>query len=148
MKVTLLGTGGPRPDPKRMGSSTLISVNGENLIVDAGRGATTRLVQAGVPITGYGYVFVTHLHFDHTAGLPDLLLSAWNMARNKTIHVYGPRGTRAMVQRLFEAFERDIWYRLTETKLTTEEKRELEKSRKDVEEGKCTSLEDLLDELG
>ena len=37
---------------------------------------------------------------------------------------------------------------LPEEELTPEEKRELEKSRKDVEEGRCTSLEDLLDELG
>jgi hypothetical protein len=37
---------------------------------------------------------------------------------------------------------------LPEEELTPEEKRELEKSRKDVEEGRCISLEDLLDELG
>jgi hypothetical protein len=37
---------------------------------------------------------------------------------------------------------------LPEEELTPEEKRELEKSRRDVEEGRCTSLEDLLDELG
>ena len=36
---------------------------------------------------------------------------------------------------------------LPEEELTPEEKRELEKSRKDVEGGRCTSLEDLLDEL-
>lgn len=44
MKVVLLGTGGPRPDPDRMGPSTLVSVNSENIVVDAGRGVATRLV--------------------------------------------------------------------------------------------------------
>lgn len=120
MKVVLLGTGGPRPDPKRMGPSTLVTINNENIVVDAGRGVATRLVEAGVPITEYGYVFITHHHFDHTAGLADLLFAAWNMTRNKTIHVYGPNGTEKMVENLFQAYERDIWYRLSETELTHE----------------------------
>ena len=120
MKAVLLGTGGPRPDPDRMGPSTLISIGDDNIIVDAGRGVATRLVQAGVEITDYGYVFITHHHFDHTGGLGDLLFAAWNKARNKTIHVYGPRGTVKMVNHLFEAYERDIWYRMSETELTVE----------------------------
>ncbi len=49
------------------------------------------------------------------------MFSAWNKARNKTIHVYGPRGTELMVKHLFEAYERDIWYRLNETELTVEQ---------------------------
>lgn len=120
MKVVLLGTGGPRPDPERMGPSTLVSVGSDNIIVDAGRGVATQLVRAGVSITDYGFVFLTHHHFDHTGGLADLLFAAWNKARNQTIHVYGPRGTELMVKHLFEAYERDIWYRLSETELTVE----------------------------
>ncbi len=120
MKAIILGTGGPRPDPNRMGPSTLVSIGDDNIIIDAGRGVATRLVQAGVLITDYGYVFITHHHFDHTGGLADLLFAAWNKARNKTIHVYGPMGTRKMVNHLFEAYERDIWYRMSETKLTVE----------------------------
>ena len=120
MKITLLGTGGPRPDPKRMGPSTLVRVGSDNLVFDAGRGVATRLVQAGVPITDFAYIFLTHLHFDHTGGLADLLFAAWNLARNKTIHVYGPKGTEAMVRHIFDAYERDIWYRLSETVLTHE----------------------------
>ncbi len=120
MKAIILGTGGPRPDPNRMGPSTLVSIGDDNIIIDAGRGVATRLVQAGVPITDYGYIFITHHHFDHMGGLADLLFAAWNKARNKTIHVYGPMGTRKMVNHLFEAYERDIWYRMSETKLTVE----------------------------
>lgn len=120
MKITLLGTGGPRPDPNRMGPSTLVTIGLDNLIFDAGRGVAARLVQAGVSITDYGYVFITHLHFDHTGGLADLLFAAWNKARNQTIHVYGPKGIDKTVEHLFEAYERDIWYRLSETELTHE----------------------------
>ena len=120
MKLVLLGTGGPRPDPARMGPSTLVSIGSSNLVFDAGRGVAARLVQAGVPITEYSHVFITHLHFDHTGGLADLLFAAWNKARNQTIQVYGPKGTKSLISHLFEAYERDIWYRLSETELTHE----------------------------
>jgi ribonuclease Z len=120
-----------------MGPSTLVSIGDDNIIIDAGRGVATRLVQAGVPITDYGYVFITHHHFDHTGGLADLLFAAWNKARNKTIHVYGPMGTRKMINHLFEAYERDIWYRMSETKLTIEKLIDIRKMVKvhDVEPG-------------
>ena len=120
MKVTLLGTGGPRPDPRRQGPATLVQIGEENLLFDAGRGVATQVVRAGVEITDVGHVFVTHHHFDHTGGLADVLFAAWNKARNETIRVYGPEGTRDMVGRLFEAYERDIGYRLRETELTVE----------------------------
>jgi chromosome segregation ATPase len=54
MKVTLLGTGGPRPDPRRQGPATLIQVGEENLLFNAGRGVATQIVRAGVEITDLG----------------------------------------------------------------------------------------------
>ena len=104
MKITLLGTGGPRPDPYREGPSSVVSIGDENILIDAGRGTSSRLVQAGTPITEVGYVFITHHHFDHTAGLADMLFAAWNKARNKTIKVFGPKGTSEMLGHLFNAY--------------------------------------------
>ena len=48
IKVTLLGTGGPLPSIERFGPSTLIEAGGQTFLIDAGRGALQRLVQAGV----------------------------------------------------------------------------------------------------
>lgn len=120
MKVILLGTGGPRPDPDRQGPSLVVRIGDDNLVFDAGRGAATQLVRAGIPITEVGHVFLTHHHFDHTGGLADLVFAAWNKARNRTIRVFGPVGTSRMLRRLFEAYSPDIEYRLRETALTVE----------------------------
>jgi ribonuclease BN (tRNA processing enzyme) len=50
MEIILLGTGGPRPDPRRMATTTLIRLGEENILIDAGRGVMVQLSKAGVRI--------------------------------------------------------------------------------------------------
>jgi ribonuclease BN (tRNA processing enzyme) len=57
-------------------------------------------------------VFLTHLHSDHTLGLPDLILTPWVMNRAQPLEVYGPQGTRAMVDHILAAWKLDIDVRL------------------------------------
>ena len=44
MRITLLGTGSPIPDPRRAGPSTLVTADGLTVLVDCGRGVLMRLV--------------------------------------------------------------------------------------------------------
>ena len=48
MKITLLGTGSPMPDPNRAGPSTLVQAGNQNIVVDCGRGCVMRIVGAGL----------------------------------------------------------------------------------------------------
>src|SRR5271169_1361063 len=48
IKVTLLGTGNPRPVMSRFGPSILVEAGKEKLLFDCGRGATQRLYQLQV----------------------------------------------------------------------------------------------------
>ena len=50
LRITLLGTGTPVPRPDRFGPSTLVEAGDQKLLIDAGRGATMRLYQLGIPI--------------------------------------------------------------------------------------------------
>ncbi|MGA7380124.1 MAG: MBL fold metallo-hydrolase [Terriglobales bacterium] len=76
-KVTLLGTGNPRPVMSRFGPSILVEAGKEKLVFDCGRGATQRLYQLKIPFTEITGLFLTHLHSDHTVGIPDLWLTGW-----------------------------------------------------------------------
>src|SRR6476620_7961983 len=49
LKVTLLGTGAPRPVMERFGPSILVEAGKEKLLFDCGRGATMRLYQLKAP---------------------------------------------------------------------------------------------------
>jgi ribonuclease BN (tRNA processing enzyme) len=53
-------------------------------------------------------VFLTHLHADHTAGYPDLLLTPWIMGRREPLDIYGPQGLKAMTKHVKNAWQLDI----------------------------------------
>jgi hypothetical protein len=113
-QVVMLGTGTPLPDPDRSGPSTAIVVNGTGYIVDAGTGVVRRAAAArdkGVKAlepTNLRLAFLTHLHADHTLGLPDLILTPWIMGRKEPLELYGPVGTREMVEHILQAYDVDI----------------------------------------
>jgi ribonuclease Z len=112
IRVTLLGTGRPDPTIDRFGPSTLVEAGGQLLLFDCGRGAAQRLWQLGIPLSRAGAVFLTHLHSDHTVGLPDLWLTGWLPTRYggrvAPLGVWGPEGTRAMAAGLRQAYAWDL----------------------------------------
>ncbi len=113
LKVVLLGTGaGPLVNLRQYEASTLVEAGGQRFLFDCGRGATLRLVEAGVPIGSISRIFLTHLHSDHVVQLPDLLLTGWAGGRRAVpLAVWGPVGTRAMMDHLQQAFAFDIQMR-------------------------------------
>ena len=55
------------------------------------------------------HLFLTHLHFDHTEGLTEFMLSPWIYFREGPVNVgYRPPGTEAMSKHLTEAYIKDI----------------------------------------
>jgi ribonuclease BN (tRNA processing enzyme) len=112
-KVVLLGTGTPRPYPDRSGPATAIVVGERAYLVDFGPGVVRRAAAAaekGTPeldSTNMKVAFLTHLHSDHTAGYPDLILTPWVMGRTE-LDVYGPQGLEEMTKHVLEAWQQDI----------------------------------------
>ncbi len=106
--VVLLGTGMPRPDPDASGPATAVVVGHKTFLFDAGPGVERRLAAAHLPINGVTALFITHLHSDHTLGLPDLIFTSWVMGRAKPMQAYGPHGLRAMVDNIDAAWSEDI----------------------------------------
>lgn len=114
IKVTLLGTApGPPVRPGWAGISTMVEAGGQRFLFDVGYGSLERLVESGLPMDAVSKVFVTHLHSDHVADLPALLLLPWAgpSARDVPLEVWGPEGTRDMMQHLQKAFAFDIHVR-------------------------------------
>jgi len=112
MEVILLGTGGPRPDPRRMATTTLIRLGEENILIDAGRGVMVQLSKAGVPLGSINTVFLTHHHFDHIGDLYDVMLNSWLHGREDDLRIYGPPDTERLVNTLItQVYDKDIAWR-------------------------------------
>ena len=120
-RVTLLGTGTPIPGPERFGPSTLIEAGDQKLIVDAGRGATIRLYQLGMPIGRIDALLLTHYHSDHIVGIPDFWLTGWLQShfgqRTAPLHVIGPTGAQELMSNLERAYALDIKIRIADEKI-------------------------------
>ncbi len=111
ISVVLLGTGNPRPSLERFGPSILVTADSERLLFDCGRGATQRLFQRGIPLGEVRSLFLTHLHSDHTVGIPDLWLTGWIFGRTRPLEIRGPAGTRELVAGLEKAYAFDVHMR-------------------------------------
>lgn len=113
MKVTLLGTGSPIPSPTCGGPSTLVQAGGQNILVDAGRAVIMRLMGAMVPPPLVSAVVLTHLHSDHICDLNDVITTRWVASPAAApLPIYGPVGTKKMVEGLLAMLSFDEGYRL------------------------------------
>jgi ribonuclease Z len=83
-KVLVMGTGDPTPNPYRYGPAMAVIVNGYPYFVDCGEGwwralSGSVLSQDAMDfasifaLPNLKYMFLTHLHEDHTVGLPSFI---------------------------------------------------------------------------
>jgi ribonuclease BN (tRNA processing enzyme) len=119
LAIVLLGTGTPNAEPDRSGPSVAIVVGDTPYIVDCGPGVVRRAAAAQVAgiealePKKLTRLFLTHLHSDHTAGYPDLILTPWVLERSEPLVVYGPPDTQAMTEHVLAAYSEDIRDRLS-----------------------------------
>jgi ribonuclease Z len=87
-----------------MGPSTLVEAGDHKFLFDVGRGATANIRALGLKLGDIREVFLTHLHFDHVAGLADLWLTGHHPGdfgqRVEPMVVHGPVGIAPMVEGL------------------------------------------------
>lgn len=110
-KVTLLGTGSPLVSTTRSGPATLVEAGREKLLFDAGRGTTLQLYKLKILPGNIDELFLTHLHSDHTVGIPDLWLTGvlpTGGNRTHAFQVWGPKGTIDMMNNLEKAWTIDL----------------------------------------
>lgn len=110
MKITMLGTGAALLDPDRGHTSIAVQIQEKTYLLDIGTGATRKMIESYIDPLTVEALFLTHLHFDHTADLPVFVIGSWMSNRQTAPVIYGPEGTAAFVNHLFEdgAFSVDI----------------------------------------
>ena len=97
--VVLLGTGTPNPDPARAGSAVAVTDGDSWVMVDCGRAATHRVLEAGLDLARLGAVFITHHHSDHISDLATLAIARWVGGTGTPLTVIAPEGPVGTVRR-------------------------------------------------
>ena len=104
--VTLGTQGGPLPNAQRSQPANLLQLaDGSTILVDAGDGAVEQLAGAHVSLAQVRTLFLSHLHFDHTAGVLALIGLRYQTDQPGVLTIYGPSGTKAFVEGLIAAMQ-------------------------------------------
>jgi ribonuclease BN (tRNA processing enzyme) len=98
VRVTFLGTGSGSTTPRRAGTSIFVQDGDDGLLLDCGPRSFDRMVDLGISPAAVDCVLISHLHPDHTLGLPTLI-QAMSFPHGKLPFVQGPRGTVDFVAR-------------------------------------------------
>lgn len=75
-KIIFLGTGTGVPSADRSSSSVLLRLSGANLLIDLGPGTLRQLAKVSITVAEIDYIFLTHLHPDHSADLASFLFAS------------------------------------------------------------------------
>ena len=102
IKIIFLGTGNAIPTEKRNHTGILLSCAGEQILFDCGEGVQRQFKIAKISPVKLTRIFITHWHGDHILGLPGLFQTLATSNYQKTLHVYGPIGTRRFISLIQE----------------------------------------------
>jgi ribonuclease BN (tRNA processing enzyme) len=127
--IGILGLGaGPKFWPDRNNTGIVLYVNSFMYMVDIGGGTPQELYDLGQGFSKMHDLFVTHLHFDHTGGLAELLARGYQTRDTNaagvesplaSLDIYGPPGTQSLTDGLMEGlaggFDLHNWQRAAGT---------------------------------
>jgi ribonuclease BN (tRNA processing enzyme) len=90
-----------------MASSILIELGKLRVLYDCGRGISQRLVELGLRQDDICHIVLSHFHPDHVSDLiPFLHAASWSRIDPRTadLHIYGPPGTKELIDALTNIF--------------------------------------------
>jgi len=104
VKITFLGTSPAIPTAKKNHSAVFLSYGPEKILIDCGEGTQRQMRKAGINPCKLTRLLITHWHGDHILGIPGLLQTLALSNYNKTLKVYGPKGTKRFMNEIMKMY--------------------------------------------
>jgi len=103
--ITFLGTSSMVPTKERNVQSIFVSYKNEGLLFDCGEGTQRQMNIAGINRNRVKRLLISHWHGDHVSGIIGLIqtIGNCNEQNQKTLHIYGPRGTKKHLNHLVQS---------------------------------------------
>lgn len=114
MEFTFLGTSAGTPTRSRNVSALALSHAGHKpwYLIDCGEGTQHQLLHAHYSVMQLRAIFITHIHGDHTFGLPGLLTSASMLGRTQPLDVIAPIQTQRFITATLDNSDSSLNYSL------------------------------------
>lgn len=103
MRLQFVGSGDAFASGGRFNACLHLSGADEPLLIDCGASSLVALKRSGIDPGTIGWVALSHLHGDHFAGLPFVILDGQFAHRTRPLVIAGPPGTRERLEQTFEA---------------------------------------------
>jgi ribonuclease Z len=110
MKVTILGNNSALPAYGRYPTSQVVSLYGQDILIDCGEGTQIRMQQYGVRWRHMEHIFISHLHGDHYFGIFGLLTSMSLLGRTTALHLYAPAPLEGLINAMLAVASTDLGY--------------------------------------
>jgi ribonuclease BN (tRNA processing enzyme) len=102
VQVQFVGSGDAFGSGGRFQTCILIQGAGAPVLIDCGATSLIAMKRLGVEPSEISAIVLTHLHGDHFAGIPFVILDGQFRRRTEPLIIAGPRGTRERVEAAME----------------------------------------------
>lgn len=102
INLTFLGTGSAVPTVRRNHPSILLQYKAENILVDCGEGTQRQFRKAKLNPCKITKILISHWHGDHVFGLPGILNTLRLNGCNRSLEIYGPKGSKEWVRKYLD----------------------------------------------
>jgi len=107
MHIQFLGTSAMVPTAERNHSSLLLFHEKDSILFDCGEGTQKQMKIAGIDINRISRILISHWHGDHVLGLGGLLQTMASQSYDRTLKIYGPKGSKSYIENMLKSFAFD-----------------------------------------
>ncbi|RJQ17344.1 ribonuclease Z [Candidatus Woesearchaeota archaeon] len=103
IEVCFLGTSSMVPTKERNVQGIFLSYQNEGILIDCGEGTQRQMNILGINRNRITRILISHWHGDHVSGLIGLIQTLGNNPEQKTLYLYGPKGTKTKMKHLLQS---------------------------------------------
>lgn len=96
-EVGILGSSSATPIYQRHPTAQVINFHERFFLVDCGEGTLIQMNRYKIKFHRINHIFISHLHGDHYLGLLGLISTMHLQGRASTLHIYGPRDLKEII---------------------------------------------------
>jgi len=104
LAVTILGSSSALPTTNRHLTAHLLNVDERFFLIDCGEGTQLQLRKYKAKFSRLDHIFITHLHGDHTFGLPGLISTFNLLGRKHTLNIYAHSDLKKILDQFLSYF--------------------------------------------